>query len=430
MAQTFRWWGLIAGIALFVIAFGVRAAYVLHTRTDQQPFFLEMELAGISLAEHGYLGNVYAEDSGPSAHVSPLYAMLLAAFHGLLGPRSSAAVLCQQFFAITVTALIIAWVPRLARRCGLHAWTGWLAAVFLALSPLNLWIETSGSWEQPCAAGLSILLFHCFLRLHDGAWQSRCMITLLGILLGISALLSPALLPFAFLAICGELLVQRGWRARVLKATVAVVLLSAVMVVPWAIRNYQVFDRFVPLRSNFGLELYLGNNSQANGKTFSSSWSDEEDFLLQNHPFTSERERAHLQEVGEINYMSEKGDQGRDWIQEHPGAFVRLTVARFRYYWFPDVELWSPETQMRLVKAVAFTLLGAGSVVMLGWLFWTQHRYRWLFLAVLVGPSLIYMVTHVDPRYRYPTFWVSALLSCEGVVRMVRAFWRSDASSK
>src|SRR5947209_19203874 len=42
--------------------------------------------------------------------------------------------------------------------------------------------------------------------------------------------------------------------------------LAVLCCVPWTIRNYVVFHRFVPLRSNLPLELYIGNNENYDDK--------------------------------------------------------------------------------------------------------------------------------------------------------------------
>jgi len=32
---------------------------------------------------------------------------------------------------------------------------------------------------------------------------------------------------------------------------------------PWLVRNYETFHQFIPIRSGFGLELYIGNSADA-----------------------------------------------------------------------------------------------------------------------------------------------------------------------
>ncbi len=78
---------------------------------------------------------------------------------------------------------------------------------------------------------------------------------------------------------------------------------------PWAIRNYVVFHRFIPLRSNFGLELpWLGNNPDV-----PDSWTP---WL---HPTNSQGEAFKYAQMTEIPYMAEKQREALTFIRSHPG---------------------------------------------------------------------------------------------------------------
>ena len=53
----------------------------------------------------------------------------------------------------------------------------------------------------------------------------------------------------------------------------------------------------MPLRSNFGLELALGNNPWANGKSYDTSWDDPNCMNRRIHPFGSREERDRLERL-------------------------------------------------------------------------------------------------------------------------------------
>lgn len=411
---------LAVALVLFALAFGCRAAYLFATGKYREKSSSEMERAATSLAREGTLGNVFADDSGPSAHVVPLYSCLLAGIHWCLGVKSLTAMVAQQLLAVAVTSLVIAALPWLAWRCRLPVATGVLAGLFLAVSPLNLWVETSGSWEQPYAVGVMLLLLLALVRLHDSEWQDRRAVVCTGLLLGISALLSPALLPFAALAILFEFFTRAQIRRDVFGAGCVMAVLAALVVAPWVYRNYRVLGGFVPLRSNLGLELLIGNNPESNGQTFNTAWTDANNFLARTHPVSDLHQRTHLKEVGELAFMREKGQEARAWIAANPGAFAHLTLERLRLYWLPPESLWDAGSPGRWLKPWVFGGLSVAGFLGLAGLFRNRHPYRWLFLALLLGPSLIYVLTHVNPRYRYFTFWVSALLACDWLVKVGR----------
>jgi len=185
----------------------------------------------------------------------------------------------------------------------------------------------------------------------------------------------------------------------------------SMMVTPWALRNYVALGGFVPFRSNLGLELAIGNNRWANGSTYGTSHDDPGNPIMAMHPYASGDELARLIAQGELEYMQEKQRTALHWMRVNPGKTVELTVRRFRLFWFPPVDVWSRSSPARRLKAVAFSIIGLLALVELLRLAVVRHDRAWLLMAAAVGPSLIYLVTHVDPRYRYPVFGITTVLA-------------------
>ena len=194
------------------------------------------------------------------------------------------------------------------------------------------------------------------------------------------------------------------------------------VVAPWTLRNYRIFGAIVPIRSNFGLELWIGNNPSANGKTFSSAWDDPKAPMSQPHPYTSPEEAERLTQAGEVQYMRDKLELASAWISRHPDRFINLTLHRIRLFWFPSSDLWSPSSPGRVLKSLAFSITAAAAWGNLIRLMLMRNPYRWLWLSALIGPSLSYAITHVDPRYRYPIFGLTILLACDFAVSGVRMY--------
>ena len=108
-----RRWAL---LALIVVSFGCRAAYVVPIRIAQAQNPIrgaEVELSAISILEKGERGNVYHHPTGPTAHVSPLYPLIVAGVYSVFPPNSLAAMLTQSFLAISAfTASRLKLAPR------------------------------------------------------------------------------------------------------------------------------------------------------------------------------------------------------------------------------------------------------------------------------------------------------------------------------
>jgi hypothetical protein len=406
-------------LLLILFAFSIRLTYVLIKRAYLEPGAAEMERAAANLARTGVLGNVYSSDSGPSAHVSPLYPLMLSLIYRLFGSDNWMGRLAQELFGVTLSSLTITLVPVIAQRARLAAGAGWFAALVLSVLPINLWVETSGAWEQPAAALLLLLTMWTFLALHDHQWQAPGLVLLLGTWTGLAALLSPALMPGVALMVFAEFV----WSARTRKAmlrTMPLLLMPILLCVgPWMLRNQRVLGGAVAMRSNLGLELWIGNHPGSTGRTFDGAWDDTNNFIYQAHPYLNRQELLVVKEVGELEFMKRKQRQALEWIGAHPSEFLSLCMERGRLFWFPPPDLWTNPSSVRLLKAVFYNAFAICMFAELFVLVVSRQSTRFLWLGALLGPSLIYLLTHVDARYRYPVFALSALLGCSFGLRAV-----------
>ncbi len=404
-----------APVVLFLVTLVTRLAYIFATKTYLVSGSAEIENAAISLVQNGILGNVYGTPSGPSAHAAPVYPLLLAAVYSLVGLDSPYRKLAQQLFGALITAGGAAALPWASRRLRLGQ-AGLVAGTLLALSPLHLWIETSGAWEQPLSALALILCTAFTVSLEDRGWTTKATAAW-GVGVGVLALLSPPLL-FAALLMLGVSLVAERSRNSLRRAAIALVFMG-LPILPWAIRNLFSLGELVLLRSNVGLELYIGNNDEADGRSYAGDWDNANTFFGRHHPFMVPAERAHLTEVGEVAYMREKQELAKRWILDHPQRFLLLTMKRAQLYFFPTPSLWPGGAAAKTAKALALSLLSLLACVSLLPLARDGLVRPAMLAAALVGPALPYLVSHIDARYRYPTHHLMLLLGAWFVVTIV-----------
>ena len=405
-----RQWGLIAIVALTILC---RGAYVVPIRQAQLANPIrgaEMELAAISLVEKGELGNVYCEPTGPTAHLSPLYALLLAAVYAIIGHDTFAALLAQSFLAIGAVAVGLACLPWLARRIGLSEAAGWLAAYVLAILPINYWYESFGDWEQPFAGLVLTAMLACFLALRESAWTRPWLVVGVGVLSGLAALLCPYLLPAVALMGFAEFVSTPASRRRVIVAGAVIVTLTSIMVTPWTIRNFYALGGFVPLRSNVGFELSFGNNEKSNGSS-NIDWSEEV-----RHPHSNPTECRRLKEIGELAYMKEKQNEAIEWITANPERFAELIVTRFRIFWFPGLESFNNNSFLTRGKIAFFGSVSFFMFLTLVRMAWIRHPSFSLVFGAILGASSTYLLTHVEIRYRLPVHALSALLAADATI--------------
>ncbi len=109
---------------------------------------------------------------------------------------------------------------------------------------------------------------------------------------------------------------------RTLALGAGAVLVFVLAILPWTIRNYYAIDGWVFVKSNFGMELWLGNNPAVK-KIYSPEL----------HPNDNVKERISLILSGEPNYNRVKQRQAIDYIENHPRAFLNNLFDRFVDTW-------------------------------------------------------------------------------------------------
>ncbi len=266
---------------------------------------------------HGF-GNVFA-NTGPTAVLPPVYAYLLAGVFWLLGPHTPASVMTALAINSLFSALTCIPVFLLARRSwGERAakWAGW----GWAFSPYGIYYGADWAWSTCLVTLLLAILFLWALKLEDSGnlWEWLGF----GALGGFAALTEPVVLsvvPFLGLWTCWRRVENR--QAYVLPAATAALGALAVMT-PWLVRNYRTFHEFIPIRSGYGLELYIGNSAD------SLHWADR---TL--HPNHSDAELEEYEQRGELAYMAHKAQQGKEYIRNHPAQYVYRVGRRIIYMW-------------------------------------------------------------------------------------------------
>ncbi len=180
----------------------------------------------------------------PTAEHGPLYPTVLAGAIklGITGDAPLRA-LGALFGAITITAIGL-----IGRRVGGDR-LGLLAAAIAAVSPLMIAADGALTSETLYAAVIALALLAA-LRLAERVGSGRAAV--LGVLIGLAALTrSEALLLLVLVAI--PLTWRGGWRRVVIPIVCAGVVLT-----PWVVRNWSVFDRPV-LTNNEGDVLAASN---------------------------------------------------------------------------------------------------------------------------------------------------------------------------
>jgi 4-amino-4-deoxy-L-arabinose transferase-like glycosyltransferase len=432
-------------VLIVIAAMGARIAFAWDQARKIQadvlavvPFQNETGNIAYALAQGKGFSNVFRTETGPTAWLAPVYPLMVGAMFRIFGIFTA-----RVFFACVGLNILFssaACVPIYfagKRIWGLGVASG--AAWLWALFPNAILMPFEWIWDTSLAAFLAAALLWATLELAEserlGDWCAY------GLLWGFALMTNPALgalLPFllGWAAFRGRGGSRARWKRAALAAGVAVL-----CCVPWSIRSYSAFHRFIPLRSNLPFELWLGNNDifdehARNGRRV----------------ITRTEEARRYAQVGETAYMREKWLLASSFMETHPGLELRLMGRKFVDFWlgteapvknFRETDSWL----IRGILLVSFlTGMGAvGGIVALGMRekkITPRRRERgghaasdedgarelerggWIFpLAVfpVIFPCLYY-VTHADLRYRQPIDPVVCLLTAMAVAAVLELF--------
>ncbi|MGB2624550.1 MAG: glycosyltransferase family 39 protein [Candidatus Acidiferrum sp.] len=401
-------------LLIAIVALGARAAFAWYEVRQFSPrvlsvvpFQTEAGHIAYSIASGKGYSSPFQRDSGPTAWLTPVYPYLLAGIFKIFGiytlPSFLAALSLNILFS-AATCIPIFYVGKRIAGLGVASGAAWLWSLF----PNAILIPFEWIWDTCLSALLVAVLVWATLELAESRRVSNWC--LYGILWGFALLTNPAvalLLPVFLLwaAYRDRNQDRNAWRFLRPALAGAIALFCCV---PWTIRNYVVFHRLIPLRSNFAFELYVGNNENY-----------DEQNRFRPGPITQDREILRYLRMGETPFMEEEERKAVAFIKTHPRIEVWLISQRFVDFWagtatpiatFREADsLWLRVILLCNDAAPLFALLGAV------FLFVRKNEYAFPIVAVLVVFPLLYYVTHTSLRYRHPIDPVVLLLAAVGV---------------
>lgn len=425
-----RWAILISVLAVFV---RLGAAVVLgdvldytHSRDAQKlewDWGYEQAAVAQSVAEGKGFANPFqkrrdgpgADEVRPTAWAAPVYPLLLGGLIRVFGgiTREVAWILAAvQILAASSTCYLLWRLGRdlYSQRAGI------CAALLWAFHPMAVYLPVALVWDSTLVA--MFITWFLAVMLERGRGATMGQVAGLGVLLGATLLVNPAPLALAPMIAWYYLrprLSERRFEARGIPRLAVLFAVAGLVVSPWIVRNVTVLGT-PQIRSNLGVEVFVGNNDGAMGP-----------FNAMLHPAYNAEEGALYRSLGEVAYASDAMDRGLHWIRSHPTRFAHLTLERFQRFWFgPD-----PTKPMRLgtgfvqerdwmswIKWVTHALMGA--LALAGMLRWKgRPGSRTVMRGTLIWFPLVYYVTHVFERYRFPIEPIVTLAAAVFVVRLV-----------
>jgi hypothetical protein len=396
------------------------------------PFEQETGSIARSIATGSGFSNPFGRSTGPTAWLTPVYPLLVVAVFKVFGVFTVRSFFFLVFLNILFSSAVcvpIFYAGSRVAGIGVAAAAAWLWALF----PNGIMMPFEWIWDTSLAALLAATLLWATLHLPESQrLRDWCAY---GLLWGFTLMTNPSLgslLPFLL-----GWAAYRAWRTRHSRGTdwrrtdgrptdwhwmskPAMALgLAIFCCVPWTVRNFIVFHHFVPLRSNFPLELYIGNNENYDDK-----------HIRYPGPITKDRELWRYFRLGETAFMQEEMRKANNFIRTHPRVELILTGERFVAFWggiaHPLGNFLAADSWLARGVILWATLSGIAALCGIVVLLWRRSVYAFpLAVFPAIFPFLFY-VTHTSLRYRHPIDPVVLLLDAIAAGALVRSItqWR------
>ena len=348
-------------------------------------------------------GSGYKENSALSydediaiLRVGPGYQFFLAGIYFIFGRSYEAAWIINALLHV-LTALLAYFLSKEIFRESWSRVFGFASAAFIGFSPDLITMSGMLMTETP-AVFLVILSAYLFFKYVNAARQPLYLLILLALVFGFAVLVrTPAVL--LVLPIFYYFFSKKQF------AGLAVfVLMLVVVFAPWTIRNYKIYNTFIPTTGVLGYDLLVGNHPGASGEL--EPYEPAERYIYEYG--RTEGNRLALKEV-------------LSFIFFNPLEFLKITINRISIYFSfaRPTGFWFHLNGM--ARALTLVLSAIYSVLIFGLGFWGIYRIKVLpaidkeragrlfWLTLMMPLAVIFII--VETRYRflsYPFFAVFA----------------------
>ena len=187
------------------------------------------------------------------------------------------------------------------------------------------------------------------------------------------------------------------------------ILVLTLIVAPWLLRNYLVFDRFILVRDNFGLELAVSNSD---GAMFGLQQNNDSGHLGKVHPFQSVKEAKKVLTYGEAMYNEKRLREALTLDQDSPASIFEVVRRQVCLVLDPPAiaSSYAVLGPGRIVERIAVYPMTLLSVAGLWILCRRDKTSAMVCITCLALFPLVHYVVQSSFRYRFPILWVTFLL--------------------
>lgn len=340
----------------------------------------------------------------------PAYEYFLAGIYTIFGHQYGAVWIMQAILHALSVWLI--WLIAKKIFLGGGEKIGLIAAAIFGLHPDLIEISAMLMTET-FYLFLTILILYCFVEVYfSQKWRWTLMLALS---LAVGILARPPIVLFVPIIVFWYIIKKQ------LKQLTLFVMLLVLSLVPWTVRNYTIYHQFIPTTLIGEYNLWVGNTLTADGGQLSGGYNPFDEYVAE-HGYTTVHVAANT--------------AFKNFIIEHPGSFIELTVIRtVRYFslirpmgfWFYATGI--PQLIFIGLSGIAIAFLfitGFAGILKL-----VQKRNELFYYVVVLALTapIVLLPTVVQSRYRFQIYPFLALSAGYAVYTWIKEKnWLRDRS--
>jgi Tfp pilus assembly protein PilF len=399
-------------IIIFGAAFLLRLIYIFQMRDN--PFF---NFPQIDTLWHHLWAKEIAGGNIIGSEVffrAPLYPYFLGLIYSIFGDGPFTYRIIQSLLGSFSCVLVYFIALRLFNKR-----TALIAGLIAAFYSVFIYFD-----NELLITNLFVFLFLLLLlvMINNGEKPSNRRIYIIGLVCGLAAIARPTILVILPVLVYYLFFYRRKAQAKPKRKLIPIAILFAgllTVILPVTIRNYVVGKDIVLISYQGGVNFWIGNNEQSDGKTAGApGYFKAQGEYQDNVKFSSRRvaENDLGRELKPSQISSYWYKKGFEYIATHPDGFIKLFIKKLYFLWNSyEIEsnrnLYSQRKYSSLLSILQWhTLLGFPfgliAPLALAGIYITIRKWErryFLFLGMLFSYQLILILFFITSRFRVPT---------------------------
>jgi 4-amino-4-deoxy-L-arabinose transferase-like glycosyltransferase len=352
-------------LILFFSAFLIRFAFIL---TLKNQFYFDDEYEYFKMVQNFLSGKGLILSENLKAFRPPLYPFILSILYSLkfnlLGIR---------IFQAILSSLTVVFIYLLGKEV-FDEKTGFFSSLISAFYPFFIFY-TGFLLTETLFVFFIVLTFFYLVKIVG---ENRNLSLKAGILMGLSALTRPNIQLFFPVSIFHILFLKDKWKK--------ILLFSAgfcIVLMPWIIRNYRIFHKFIPGTTMGGWVFWEGNNPYSEGGPCS---------------YFPEG----ILEIEEIQRDKILYKMTFKVIKENPKRFLFLMKNKFKRFWniVPNATEFERKILYRFISVFSFGIMMPFFII--GFFISIKNKKALFFHTLIIFFTIFHMFFLASIRYRLP----------------------------